>query len=183
MPRFPLLSPQKSPDSQNLVHWQQFLTEVDPKIRGWPLESWKRQDMLREHFEPRSSHSKFQVVFTLLLEVFSSSLPLAYLEGNWARAETSGFEFLSSLGSLKLVASSSSGCTWCTGQGWSNFRSRQGEAEAEPWSRSSSEACFVQMISVSDSNQKHFASLCSEVHSRSVLPSELLLLLYIHSHY
>ncbi|RMC11570.1 hypothetical protein DUI87_11690 [Hirundo rustica rustica] len=37
---------QQSPNSQNLVHWQQFLTDVDPKIRVWSLESQKRICML-----------------------------------------------------------------------------------------------------------------------------------------
>lgn len=39
------------------------------------------------------------------------------------------------------------------------------------------------MLSVSHFNRKHFANRCSEVHRRSVLPSERLLLLYIHSYY
>ena len=105
-------------------------------------------------------------------------------EVNRARVETPEFEFLFSLRRLELVAPSSPECTQCT-----RPRMEQcGEAgremqELSPCSRSSLKVCFVQVFSVSDSNQKHFASLCSEVQRRSVLSSGLLLLSYNHSCY
>lgn len=164
-----------------LVHWQQFLTEVDPKIRGWSLESQKRQDMLGEHFTPRSSYPKYQVIFTLTEKRFPP--PPCHLH-TWMgiEQELRGLDLNSSpsWGASSLEHPLARDALGAPGQGWRNCRSRQGEADAEPWCRSSLEAWFVQVISVSDSNQKHFASLCSEVRRRPVLPSELLLL-YIHS--
>lgn len=54
--------------------------------------------------------------------------------------------------------------------------------ELSPYSRSSLKVCLVQVFRVSDTNLKHFASLCSEVQS-SVLSSGHLLLSYIHCCY
>lgn len=87
-----------------------FLTEEDPKTGVWSPESQKRQGMLGEHFTPRSSHTKYRVAFTSVLETKKGTL-LGYLPGKWIK--TPEFEFLFSLRRLKLVAPSSLACAQC----------------------------------------------------------------------
>lgn len=183
MPRFPLLNKAQIPKTWSTGNnfSQKWILKLEASLLN-PRRGRTCSENV-SHQEVHIPNIKLNLLFFLEKRFPPSPLHLHTWKGIEQELRPLDLNSSPAWEALSLQHPLARGALGAPGQGWSNCRSRQGEAEAEPWSRSSLEACFVRMISISDSNQKHFASLCSEVHRRSLLPSELLLLLYIHSYY
>lgn len=131
MPRSPLCNKAQVPKTSSTGH--SFSQRWILKLEAGPLNPRRGKTCLENISHQKSSHSKYQVIFTLLLEKRPPPPPFHLYTWKWIEQELRPLNLNSPVreaSSLQHPLTQSA--RGAPGQGWSNCRSRQGEAGAGP---------------------------------------------------